>query len=254
MSIASIELSQRQTTRHASAPMRRPRWFPAGDRARYLPPADIAAPWPRSRPGHLSRIAKRTLDLALASLLLLVVTPLLLAAMLAIKLSSPGPVIFAQWRVGQNGLPFLCFKLRTMVDGADRLRETDQTLRAAFAASKNWKLANDPRVTRVGRVLRQTSIDELPQLVNVLLGDMSIVGPRPALPSEVDELFGPWKNVILEYRPGITGMWQVMGRASTSYKERALLDLRYVESQSVLQDLVLLLRTVPAVLTRRGAA
>lgn len=209
--------------------------------------------WSRPSQERIDEAVKRAMDLVVASILLLLTLPVLLLAMLAIKLTSPGPVIFIQRRCGKDGVPFWCFKFRTMVDGAERLRQDDQTLRAEFAASGNWKLAGDPRVTRVGRILRQTSVDELPQLVNVLRGEMSMVGPRPAMLTEVDDLFGPWQTQILKHKPGITGLWQVSGRAAVTYHERANLDLRYIESQSLWLDLTLLLRTIPAVLTRRGA-
>jgi exopolysaccharide production protein ExoY len=196
-------------------------------------------------------VAKRAMDLVVAGLLLVVTLPILFAAMLAIRLTSPGPVVFAQWRLGKGRVPFLCYKLRTMVDGAERLLRSDHELQEEFY--EIWKLPGDPRVTAVGRFLRRTSIDELPQLINVLRGEMSMVGPRPVQLSEAHYLYGARTAVVLSHKPGLTGMWQVSGRSSTSYHERAELDLRYVASQSLWLDVILLLRTIPAVLAGRDA-
>ena len=200
---------------------------------------------------RIDSVAKRAMDLVVALLLLVVTLPILFAAMLVIRLTSPGPVVFAQWRLGKDGVPFLCYKLRTMVDGAEWLLRDDQDLREEFFDI--WKLPGDPRVTSVGRFLRRTSIDELPQLINVLRGEMSMVGPRPVQLSEAHYLYGARKAVVLSHKPGLTGMWQVSGRSSTSYPERAELDLRYVTSQSLWLDVILLARTIPAVLAGRDA-
>lgn len=195
--------------------------------------------------------AKRTFDVVVASAGLLVLLPVLAVSALAVKLTSRGPVLFRQDRVGRDGRLFAVLKLRTMVVDAEArlgevidLNESDGPL---------FKLREDPRITRVGRWLRRTSIDELPQLWNVVRGDMSLVGPRPALPREVagwgDELFDR-----LRVRPGITGMWQVSGRSDTSFSEYQRLDLFYVDNWSILIDLGVLARTVPTVLSGRGAA
>ncbi|MFZ4517831.1 MAG: sugar transferase [Microthrixaceae bacterium] len=195
--------------------------------------------------------AKRTFDVAVASAGLLLLLPVLAVSALAVKLTSRGPVLFRQDRVGRDGRIFAVLKLRTMVVDAEArlaevidLNESDGPL---------FKLREDPRVTRVGRWLRRTSIDELPQLWNVVRGDMSLVGPRPALPREVadwgDELFDR-----LRVRPGITGMWQVSGRSDTSFSEYQRLDLFYVDNWSILIDLGVLARTVPTVLSGRGAS
>lgn len=196
-------------------------------------------------------IAKRTFDVVVAAAGLVLVSPLLVLAGLAIKLTSRGPVLFRQERVGRSGRPFQVLKLRTMVvDAEERLGEL---LELNESDGPLFKLRDDPRITRVGRVLRKLSIDELPQLWNVVRGDMSLVGPRPALPREVaqwdDELFER-----LRVRPGITGMWQVSGRSDTGFAEYQRLDLFYVDNWSILIDIGILARTIPTVVSGRGAA
>jgi exopolysaccharide biosynthesis polyprenyl glycosylphosphotransferase len=204
---------------------------------------------PRERGGWRAR-AKRTFDVALAGLVLLVVTPVMVAATIAIKIDSPGPVFFGQSRVGRHGRRFRVLKFRTMgIDAEDRLAE----LRTQNEADGPlFKMADDPRITRVGRFLRKTSIDELPQLWNVLRNEMSMVGPRPALPAEVEE----WDHDLherLRVKPGITGMWQVHGRSNADFGEYARLDLYYVHNWSLMVDLAILARTLPAVLRSSGA-
>jgi len=194
--------------------------------------------------------AKRTFDLLVASGLLTLVSPILIIAAIAIKLDSAGQVFFRQQRLGRNGRPFDVLKLRTMVVGADQLKEVLQLRNDADGPL--FKMRDDPRVTRVGRFLRTRSIDELPQLWNVLRGEMSIVGPRPAIPSEV---LG-WSEDLqhrLRVKPGITGMWQVNGRSSSSFADYERYDLYYVDNWSLLADLAILLKTIPVVLFRRGA-
>jgi exopolysaccharide biosynthesis polyprenyl glycosylphosphotransferase len=195
-------------------------------------------------------IAKRSFDLAVAAAGLFLTAPLLLAIAIAIKLDSRGPVLFCQERVGRNGVDFGLFKFRTMIDGADRI---ESLLRHRNDADGPlFKVQDDPRVTRVGRVLRQLSLDELPQLWNVVRGEMSLVGPRPALRREM----AGWSRQLhnrLRVRPGITGMWQVHGRSDSSFDDYSRLDLYYVDNWSLSADLAILLRTVPAVFARRGA-
>jgi lipopolysaccharide/colanic/teichoic acid biosynthesis glycosyltransferase len=144
----------------------------------------------------------------------------------------------------------LC-KFRTMIQDAESYLEQNQHLKAEFA--KKWKLGNDPRITPVGRWLRRTSIDELPQLINVLRGEMSIVGPRPVQPDELAEQYGEYANIVFSAKPGLTGLWQVNGRSSSSYDERIALDLEYVQRRSGWLDFVLVMRTIPAVLFMRDA-
>jgi len=175
---------------------------------------------------------------------------LLLVSAIAIKLDGAGPVIFRQQRVGRDGNPFQLLKLRTMViDAEARLDEVATLNNADGALFKIWA---DPRVTRVGRFLRRTSVDELPQLINVLRGEMSMVGPRPALLKE-QQMWDPGFHNRLRVAPGITGMWQVSGRSNSSFEDYQRLDLYYVDNWSLLTDLAILFQTVPAVLFGRGA-
>jgi len=194
--------------------------------------------------------AKRCFDVALSSVALMALTPLLVVIALAIKVGTDGPVFFRQERVGRDGRRFEMLKFRTMVDGAHEQRDELQDEGAADGPL--FKLKSDPRVTRVGRLLRRTSLDELPQFINVVRGQMSLVGPRPALPSEMaawpPDLYGR-----LRVRPGITGMWQVSGRSDTTFDEYIRHDLYYVDNWSLGVDLAILARTAGAVLRSDGA-
>ncbi|MEJ6393530.1 sugar transferase [Gymnodinialimonas sp. 2305UL16-5] len=199
-------------------------------------------------------VAKRCLDFSMALFALLVLSPLLLFVILAIKLTSPGPVFFGHERVGFGRNTFKCWKFRTMCVDADRVLSeclaSNPELRAEWDATQ--KLKDDPRVTRLGRVLREYSVDELPQLFNVLLGDMSFVGPRPVVDAELVR-FGDSAPLYLSARPGITGLWQISGRSDTSYSERVQLDAQYVTRWSLWQDVMIVLKTVPVVLGARGS-
>jgi exopolysaccharide biosynthesis polyprenyl glycosylphosphotransferase len=195
-------------------------------------------------------IAKRTFDLVVSILALLALSPVLAAIALAIKLTTPGPALFRQQRVGLQRRPFMVIKFRTMVTGAE-LMLTDLASRNE-ADGPLFKVRGDPRVTLIGRWLRRYSLDELPQLWNVLRGEMSLVGPRPPLPREV-EAYEEWQLGRLEVRPGITGLWQVSGRSDLSFDEYVRLDLFYVENWSLAYDLFILLKTIPMLLSPRGA-
>jgi len=188
-----------------------------------------------------------------AGALLLVLWPLILSAMAAVRVTSPGPVLFRQERVGRAGKSFVMLKLRTMRTGcADVVHRqyVEGMLRGqARSVDGLYKLRHDPRVTRIGAWLRRSSIDELPQLWNVLRGEMSLVGPRPALTWEAD-LFPVWAHRRFEVRPGLSGLWQVSGRNRLTMTEGLALDVRYVEEQGLRLDLVILLRTAKAVLAR----
>ncbi|HEU5149601.1 MAG TPA: sugar transferase [Iamia sp.] len=197
------------------------------------------------------RTAKRSFDLVLAVAAIVATSPIVAAAMLAIRLDSPGPVLFRQVRVGRNGRPFEVLKLRTMVQDAEALR--DALMEDNEADGPLFKMRDDPRITRVGRFLRKSSIDELPQLWNVVRGEMSLVGPRPALPHET-EAWDPLLTQRLRVTPGITGMWQVNGRSESSFEDYTRLDLYYVDNWSLLIDLAILAKTVPVVLLRQGAS
>ncbi len=193
---------------------------------------------------------KRAFDVVSSAAALLLLSPLLLGTAIAVRLDSPGPVFFRQTRVGKNGRHFKMLKFRSMhVDAEARL----ESLRALNEASGPvFKMRNDPRVTRVGRFIRRTSLDELPQFLNVLAGEMSIVGPRPPVPSEVRQ-YQRWQRRRLSVKPGITCTWQVSGRSNISFDQWMKLDLEYIDTWSLWQDIQICFRTVPAVLLSRGA-
>lgn len=197
-----------------------------------------------------SRVAKRTFDLVIAVLALLVAAPLLAVSAAAIKLGSPGPVLFRQQRIGKGGKAFVMYKLRTMSVDAEQGRR--DLASASEAKGELFKMQEDPRVTRVGRLLRRSSIDELPQLLNVLRGDMALVGPRPFISSESEMIDGSAVRRF-EVRPGITGLWQVSGRSNLSFDELQRLDYLYVASWSLWWDLRILWNTPAQVLRGHGA-
>jgi lipopolysaccharide/colanic/teichoic acid biosynthesis glycosyltransferase len=227
--------------------------LPSGDLAR-LPPLRVmhgATPPDACRP----LIAKRLLDVVTASLLLVFFLPIILSAAALVRFTSPGPALFRQTRIGRGGKPFTLLKLRTMFVDCDDSRHRDYNTREIRgeldAADGLYKLPDDPRITTVGRFLRQYSIDELPQLWNVMKGDMSLVGPRPALPWEV-ELFAPRYQRRHDCLPGITGLWQVSGRNQLAMPQMLELDLSYVERRTLLLDLWIILRTPLVVFSSRG--
>jgi len=242
--------------------------FQEGESARVLFAVQIQhRPW-------LYLISKRILDVVVSAVALILLLPIMWLIGLLVKLDSPGPAIYKQKRVGFSrrvdgwqevwvANTFTIWKFRTMCDGADP--EIHRTFVKAFIQDDKrtmaklqgqgpelHKLVHDPRVTRVGRFLRKTSLDELPQLGNVLKGDMSLVGPRPPIPYEVDE-YRPWHCQRLEVKPGLTGLWQVSARSSAGFNEMVRLDIQYVEQQSFWLDLRILLKTPLAVLSGRGA-
>lgn len=202
----------------------------------------------------LNMKVKRLLELLVVGVLLVLLGPLLAVLVLAVKLSSPGPVLFRQKRIGLDGRLFECLKFRTMYrDAEDRLR---QLLEADSAMRREWeefaRITNDPRVTATGRFLRRFSLDELPQLWNVFRGEMALVGPRPYLPRELEQV-GSYLSTIVRVRPGLTGLWQVSGRAALPFRERLVLDEYYIRNWSLWTDMAILVRTVWAVLGGRGA-
>jgi exopolysaccharide biosynthesis polyprenyl glycosylphosphotransferase len=198
--------------------------------------------------GRSSRLLKRTFDVIASSLALLVLSPVLLAIAVAIKLDSPGSVLFRQRRIGREGLPFEILKFRSMYEGSQTGREE---LRDVNEADGLFKIERDPRITRVGRVIRRSSLDELPQLVNVLKGEMSLVGPRPLVPDEDAQVDGFFRR-RLDVTPGITGYWQSLGSSRIPLRDMIQLDFLYVASWSMWNDVRILLRTVPYVVGRRG--
>jgi len=199
-------------------------------------------------------IAKRALDIFGAAVGLVLLAPFFLIVALMVR-ADGGPAFFAHQRVGRGGKLFGCLKFRSMVvDSQARLEAllaSDPAARAEWDATR--KLKNDPRITRIGRFLRSTSLDELPQLINVLRGEMSLVGPRPVLEAELDRYYGASAAHYMAVRPGITGLWQVSGRSETTYESRVALDVSYVSRPSFMADIAILLRTPLAVLSRRGA-
>lgn len=199
---------------------------------------------------HSTQLLKRGVDIVGASVLLIFAAPVMLVAALAVKLTSSGPVLFVQRRIGRQNTPFPMFKFRTMIDGADAMKSELAHLNEMDG--KMFKISDDPRVTPVGRILRRTSIDELPQLLNVLRGEMSLVGPRPLVPAETDHILG-WHRARLDLTPGLTGPWQVMGRNAIPFDEMVKIDYLYVAEWSLWNDFKLLLRTLPVVFGQRGS-
>jgi exopolysaccharide production protein ExoY len=196
---------------------------------------------------------KRVLDILVASAALVLLLPLMLMIALLVKLLSPGPAIYGHERVGFGGKPFRCLKFRTMVSNGDEVLQ--RHIASSEAARREWeasrKLKNDPRVTAIGAILRSTSADELPQLINVLWGEMSIVGPRPVVADELRH-YGEQSSFYFSARPGLTGLWQVSGRSDVTYEARVNFDRTYCETWSLRKDVALIVRTVPAVLSRKG--
>ena len=220
---------------------------------------DVAAPRParaRTEAGvsDWDAFGVRALDIAVSFLALVFLAPLLIFVAVAVYLSDPGPIFFAHRRIGRNGQAFPCLKFRSMVIDADRrLNELlSMDPHARFEWEQDHKLRNDPRITAIGAFLRRSSIDELPQLMNVLRGEMSIVGPRPIVEDEVVR-YGRKFKMYCRVRPGITGLWQVSGRNDISYRRRVACDVLYARSKSLTFDLKIILMTLPAVLNAKGS-
>jgi exopolysaccharide biosynthesis polyprenyl glycosylphosphotransferase len=198
----------------------------------------------------IQRFVMRAVDIILSFLILLVGLPFWLCVALAIRLNSPGEVIYRQTRIGKNGRPFKVFKFRSMYKDAERV--LSDLMIYNEAQGPLFKMKSDPRVTPVGKFLRRTSFDEIPQLINVIRGEMSLVGPRPPLPQEVAE-YQVWHKERLSVKPGMTGLWQVRGRSDLSFDEGVLMDLYYIQNWSLRLYFQILLRTIPAVIMSRGA-
>lgn len=206
---------------------------------------------PRANPvGGWGRRVKDAFDIIGALFGLFITVPVLAVISLLITLDSPGPVLFGHVRIGRAGVPFLAWKFRTMRQGADMQLSSDAQLRARYEQS--FKLLEDPRVTRVGRWLRRTSLDELPQLINVLKGEMSLVGPRPIVEDELRK-YGAWERRLLCVKPGLTGLWQVLRHDEPNYSQRVRLDMYYIDHWSVGLDVKILLNTLPSMIAGRGA-
>ena len=196
----------------------------------------------------------RIFNIIFAGLVLLLTSPVFILVSLIIKITSRGPVFYKQKRLGRDGKIIEIYKFRTMVKDADKILEEllkkNPNLKVEF--DKYFKLKNDPRITPIGKILRKTSLDELPQFINVLKGEMNVVGPRPLTPREID-FFGEFKEKILSVNPGLTGLAQVSGRSNLSHAERALLDVDYIDNRSVWLDLLIILKTFKVIFTGHGA-
>ncbi|HET9776021.1 MAG TPA: sugar transferase [Gemmatimonadaceae bacterium] len=219
-----------------------------GTRGRYRW-IDRFDPHERVLTGRSYDIAKRIMDLLIVTLMLPFVLPVFALCFLLVKLEvRDAPVLFTQGRTGKNGRTFRMFKFRTMVKDAEAMK-----LKLAHLNELKWpdfKISNDPRVTPIGRILRKTSLDELPQLINVLRGDMSLVGPRPT--SFSASTYALWQTERLDVQPGITGLWQLFGRGSTEFDDRLRVDIAYIQRRCLWLDIQILLRTAPSVLLQRG--
>ena len=214
------------------------------------PPRIFSLPQVKRRVPAAWLVLKRVSDVLISAVLLVVLAPVLAVIAIAVKMTSPGSVLFSQLRVGMGGKTFRFYKFRTMVDGAHLLHECVAHLNECDGPA--LKIANDPRLHGLGPFLRRTSLDELPQLWNVLRGEMSLVGPRPALPNEVANYAPPYYERF-DVMPGLTGLWQVSGRATVPFRRWMAMDIWYVRNWTPLVDLWLLARTIPAVLFREGA-
>jgi lipopolysaccharide/colanic/teichoic acid biosynthesis glycosyltransferase len=217
---------------------------------------------PDDRPGVLTSSSKRAFDVFVASVILLLVIPIWLVMVVSIRATSPGPAIFRQERIGARGRPFVIWKFRTMHNGVPDISHRQFVTTEWMKESSGndqigrpfvYKLNSDPRITRVGSFLRKTSIDEVPQLINVLRGEMSLVGPRPPLAYEVAQ-YEPWQLERLSTRPGITGLWQVSGRNRLSHRQMCELDIRYVRDWNLALDVKIAIRTPWVMLVDRGGA
>lgn len=193
---------------------------------------------------------KRTFDLFIAFAAIVAILPLLITIAMLIRASGPGPILYKQRRLGRGGREFWCLKFRTMVANADEVLRSNPKLFQEFQA--NFKIKDDPRITPIGRFLRRTSLDELPQFFNVMAGDMSLIGPRPIVQNELEK-YGPYADRLLSVLPGLGGVWQTSGRSEVDYSERVAMDMFYIENRSFYLDFKLLLLTALAVLKRDGA-
>lgn len=200
----------------------------------------------------LASTLKRALDVAGSACAILAFSPIFLASAILVKLEDGGPITFRQTRVGQGGRPFKMLKFRSMVPNAEAVKAKIMADNKHGLDGVTFKMADDPRVTRVGRILRKYSIDEFPQFFNVFFGEMSLVGPRPSLPQEVTR-YKAWQLRRLKVKPGITCLWQIGGRSDIDFEGQVRLDLEYIASESLWTDLKILLKTVPAVISGRGA-
>ncbi len=201
--------------------------------------------------GKIYRGFKRITDIVLGCVGLVLLSPVFLILAICIKIDSKGPVIFAHKRIGKNGKEFDMYKFRSMYENAEEMIEkfSEEQKREW---QENFKLENDPRITKMGNFLRRTSLDELPQIVNIIKGDLSIIGPRPVIDEELEK-YGKNKDKFLSITPGLTGYWQANGRSNTTYEERMQMELYYIDNQSLLLDIKIFFKTIVSVLKKEGA-
>jgi lipopolysaccharide/colanic/teichoic acid biosynthesis glycosyltransferase len=198
------------------------------------------------------RFVKRVMDIVLSSLAIVILSPVFLITAICIKLDSSGPILFNQLRAGKNGVSFKVYKFRSMCKEADKVLKEMEEFKKLGAVDIKQRLIKDSRITKVGRIIRVTSIDELPQLANVFIGNMSIVGPRP-LPIYEHDAMNEYQQKRMLVKPGLTCYWQVSGRSTLNEETRVKLDYKYIQEQGILTDIRLMLKTIPAVITRKGA-
>lgn len=195
-------------------------------------------------------VLKRVLDIIFSLLCIVLAFPVMIITAAAIKIDSPGPVLFTQYRCGFGGKVFKMYKFRSMIADAEKAKSA--LLDKNETSGSMFKIKADPRVTRVGRIIRKTSIDELPQLINVLKGEMSMVGPRPPIVDEVED-YDRWHNLRMSVKPGMTGLWQISGRSDVGFEEMVRLDLKYIRERSLLYDMRILIRTIPVLFGDKNA-
>ena len=201
--------------------------------------------------GKIYRGFKRIVDIILGCIGLVLLSPVFLILAICIKIDSKGPVIFAHKRIGKNGKKFNMYKFRSMYENAEEMIENfNEEQKREW--QENFKLENDPRITKVGKFLRKTSLDELPQIINIIKGDLSIIGPRPIVDEELEK-YGENKEKFLSITPGLTGYWQANGRSNTTYEERMQMELYYIDNQSLLLDIKIFFKTIVSVLKKEGA-
>lgn len=199
----------------------------------------------------LYKFTKRTFDLLISTIALIILLPIFLILAILIRVDSKGPIIFGHKRIGKDGKIIKVYKFRSMVENADEvMRNFTAEQKAEF--EKNFKLENDPRITKVGNFLRKTSLDELPQLLNIIIGNMSIVGPRPIVEKEVKK-YGEYADKLFSVKPGLTGYWQANGRSDTTYEERVQMDMFYIDNCSMLMDIKIIFKTFISVIKKEGA-
>ena len=202
-----------------------------------------------------SCFVKTLFDFTLTAVGTVAISPLLVYIAYRIKKEDPGPIFFAHTRIGKDGKPFPCYKFRSMVVNSKEMLEKHlaENPEARAEWEREFKLKNDPRITPIGQVLRKSSLDELPQIFNVLKGEMSLVGPRPVVQEELDKYYGEAVKEYCSVKPGITGLWQVSGRSDVDYPERVAMDVEYVRTRNLWKDIVILYKTVDVVLNKKGA-